>query len=66
MEGVKFGWSVCVPESCHAEDVLRHFNRSIQDLTEGLNLTVSLEEDQCFSWADQPSLGIPDYLFLIF
>uniref|UniRef100_A0AAR5Q395 Nose resistant-to-fluoxetine protein N-terminal domain-containing protein n=1 Tax=Dendroctonus ponderosae TaxID=77166 RepID=A0AAR5Q395_DENPD len=37
----KLMWSVCVPHSCTSEDVLRHFNKSIFDATEGLNVTIS-------------------------
>ncbi|CAH1990680.1 unnamed protein product, partial [Acanthoscelides obtectus] len=64
MEGVSLSWSVCVPDSCNARDILPHFNRSIQSLTEGLNLTVTLEDDQCFSWADLPHLDTMDYLYI--
>ncbi|CAH0560293.1 unnamed protein product [Brassicogethes aeneus] len=49
MEGNHLTWSVCVPHSCQADDILPHFNKTIVALTEGINLKVSLNDYQCTS-----------------
>ncbi|KAJ8919427.1 hypothetical protein NQ315_016523 [Exocentrus adspersus] len=66
MEGVKLMWSVCVPDSCHFSDVFPHFNRSITELTEGLDLAVSLKEEHCISLEDEPKLTRGGYLVILF
>uniref|UniRef100_A0A6P7GWQ2 Uncharacterized protein LOC114341636 n=1 Tax=Diabrotica virgifera virgifera TaxID=50390 RepID=A0A6P7GWQ2_DIAVI len=66
MDDVALVWSVCVPDSCPAEEILRHFNKSIVELTEGLNLTVDLSEKQCFSLVDQPKIDIGDIMAIGF
>ncbi|XP_018562804.1 O-acyltransferase like protein-like [Anoplophora glabripennis] len=62
MEGVKLIWSVCVPDSCHFEDVFPHFNKSIAELTEGLDLVVTLKKEYCISLDDEPKLDTPGYI----
>ncbi|KAJ8935092.1 hypothetical protein NQ318_010319 [Aromia moschata] len=64
MDDVKLIWSVCVPDSCYAEDVFPHFNKSITDLTEGLDLAVTLKDEHCVSLADEPQLDTGDYLWV--
>lgn len=64
MDGVVLIWSVCVPDSCHAEDVFPHFNKSISELTEGLDLEVSLKKEHCVSLDDEPKLDTPAYIAL--
>ncbi|KAJ8971659.1 hypothetical protein NQ314_000582 [Rhamnusium bicolor] len=66
MDGVNLIWSVCVPDSCHRDDVFPHFNKTIVELTEGLDLAVSLKEEHCVSLEDEPKLNIADYLAILF
>lgn len=60
----KLMWSVCVPHSCTNEDVLGHFNKSIFDATEGLNLTLSLSKEHCVSVDDLPEFTKSDYIYV--
>ncbi|KAJ8920095.1 hypothetical protein NQ315_011750, partial [Exocentrus adspersus] len=60
------GWSVCVPHSCSREDILRHFNRTIMEMAEGLELSVSLNERHCNSALNQPVMGTSQYVVLSF
>ncbi|KAL1506751.1 hypothetical protein ABEB36_006054 [Hypothenemus hampei] len=64
LEGIKLMWSVCVPDSCSHEDVLRHFEKIFLEVTEGLNLTLSLAEKHCVSKDDLPKLTKGDYIYL--
>ncbi|XP_050297772.1 O-acyltransferase like protein-like isoform X2 [Anthonomus grandis grandis] len=62
-EDVKLIWSVCVPQSCNHLDVLHHFSKSIIDIGEGLNLSVSLTKDHCTTLDDQPDFTKGDYIY---
>lgn len=58
------GWSVCVPHSCPRDDILRHFNKTIMDIAEGLSLSVNLDENYCNTILDEPEMGTTEYLIL--
>ncbi|XP_050298552.1 nose resistant to fluoxetine protein 6-like [Anthonomus grandis grandis] len=65
LDEVKIIWSVCVPDSCSYKDVLHHFNKSILDVTEGLNLTLSLKETQCSTAEDTPEFSGADLAYFV-
>lgn len=52
MNDALISWSVCVPDSCYATDVEKHFDRLITSLTEGLNVTVKASEINCLTVLD--------------
>ncbi|XP_050298077.1 nose resistant to fluoxetine protein 6-like [Anthonomus grandis grandis] len=52
VENATLDWSVCVPDSCGVNDVLPHFQKLIKGLTEGLNISVGLNEMNCLTQAD--------------
>ncbi|KAG5898778.1 hypothetical protein JTB14_010988 [Gonioctena quinquepunctata] len=64
IEMTEIGWSVCVPHSCPTDDILRHFNKTITDIAEGLDLKVTLDENYCNTILDQPRLRGTQYLVL--
>ncbi|XP_015840383.2 nose resistant to fluoxetine protein 6 isoform X1 [Tribolium castaneum] len=57
-------WSICVPDSCPTDNILRHFKKIILEMTEGLNLSVSLDEHHCFSEENRLQMGLPQYVSL--
>lgn len=61
VENSDFNWAVCVPASCPVEDVFRHFNQNIIELTQGLDLRVRLDKHDCATLTDQPSFGLLQY-----
>ncbi|CAH1370736.1 unnamed protein product, partial [Tenebrio molitor] len=65
IEGVRLIWSVCVPATCPAADILDHFNRTIMDLAHGLEITVTLTEENCMTVLTHPRWSSKEYSFLI-
>lgn len=57
MNDAFISWSVCVPDSCYAPDVEKHFGRLIASLTEGLNVTVKASEINCLTVLDMKGEG---------
>lgn len=47
-----FAWSICVPDSCNSKDVYKHLSKTIYPLTEGLNVSLSLDENDCQTLLD--------------
>ncbi|KAH0816917.1 hypothetical protein GEV33_005874 [Tenebrio molitor] len=64
VKNAAFVWSVCVPDSCHSEDVYNHFSKSIYGLSEGLNVTISLEEADCVTIFDDKSLNQTELIII--
>ncbi|XP_044271288.1 nose resistant to fluoxetine protein 6-like [Tribolium madens] len=64
VEKSAFFWSVCVPDSCPTNDILRHFKKIISEMTEGLNLNASLDEHHCLSEEDSLTMGLAQYVSL--
>ncbi|RZC34464.1 nose resistant to fluoxetine protein 6-like, partial [Asbolus verrucosus] len=54
-------WSVCVPASCGVMDIFRHFNKVVGEMTEGLNLNVTLDENHCLTSENSPRMGLLQY-----
>ncbi|XP_071057341.1 nose resistant to fluoxetine protein 6-like [Onthophagus taurus] len=61
LEGASLQWSVCIPESCPTQDILSHFTKLIKSLGEGLDLEITLTDDDCYSVKDAPSFGTTQY-----
>ncbi|KAL1509152.1 hypothetical protein ABEB36_003936 [Hypothenemus hampei] len=49
VENATLDWSVCIPDSCDINDTFFHFEKLIKGLTEGLNISVSLSESNCYT-----------------
>lgn len=49
-------WSVCIPDSCGVKDVLNHFSKIVKEVTEGLDINVTLKEENCVSIIDEPQI----------
>ncbi|KAJ8977936.1 hypothetical protein NQ317_017404 [Molorchus minor] len=64
VETSELAWSVCVPHTCPREDILRHFNKSISDMAEGLEITVGLDNHYCNTIVNQPVMGLKQYIVL--
>jgi hypothetical protein len=64
VKNAAFVWSVCVPDSCHSQDVYNHFSTSIYGLSEGLNVTISLEEADCVTIFDDKSLNQTELIIM--
>ncbi|XP_030761631.1 nose resistant to fluoxetine protein 6-like [Sitophilus oryzae] len=60
------GWSVCVPYSCPVQDVLNHFNKTIREITVGVDLEITLDENYCRSVLDYPVLDFKEKVLLFF
>ncbi|XP_044255130.1 nose resistant to fluoxetine protein 6-like [Tribolium madens] len=65
IEGVRFMWSVCIPDSCPSSDVFPHFNKTISELVHGLDITVTLAEENCMTLSTRPEWSSKEYSFLI-
>ncbi|XP_060531161.1 nose resistant to fluoxetine protein 6-like isoform X2 [Cylas formicarius] len=57
VQNATLDWSVCIPEACGVDDVLSHFRKLIEVLTEGLNVTVGLTEGNCYTKCDWASIS---------
>ena len=57
-------WSICVPDSCPKNDILRHFNKTFIEMSEGLNLVVSLQDEHCVTLDSEPKMGLEQYISL--
>ncbi|XP_074031574.1 nose resistant to fluoxetine protein 6 [Leptinotarsa decemlineata] len=64
VEMTEIGWSVCLPHSCPRDDILRHFNKTLIEMAEGLDLEVNLDESYCNSILDQPVMERSQYVVL--
>lgn len=64
MLGAAIAWSVCVPESCSYKAVLRHFNKTILLVTEGLTLNVTLDERSCYTIKDEEPFGQTEWFVM--
>lgn len=64
MEGASLLWSVCVPDSCRSDDVLRHFNRTILSVTQGLDLNITVKDYDCYSLKETKPLGKGEWLVM--
>ncbi|CAH0555457.1 unnamed protein product [Brassicogethes aeneus] len=66
VEPQEVSWSVCVPHSCPAYDIEKHFNKKIMEMLEGLELNISLQEKHCNSIFHKPKFGKMQVFTLIF
>ncbi|KAJ8945119.1 hypothetical protein NQ318_001584 [Aromia moschata] len=66
VEKVDLAWSVCVPHSCPRDDIFRHFNKTIMETVEGLDVTVNLDDNYCNTVFNQPVMGTTQFIVLIF
>ncbi|KAJ3643262.1 hypothetical protein Zmor_025986 [Zophobas morio] len=57
-------WSICVPDSCPKNDILRHFNKTFIEMSEGLNLVVSLQDEHCVTLDSERKMGLEQYISL--
>lgn len=53
MKGASIIWSICIPDTCSADDLLVHFKKKILTLTEGIEVSVSTSNADCFAFKDQ-------------
>ncbi|XP_071057342.1 nose resistant to fluoxetine protein 6-like [Onthophagus taurus] len=63
VDGASIYWSVCIPDSCPIEDILKHFTKLIKTFGEGLDLEITLNEDDCSSIKNEPKFGRNQYIF---
>lgn len=50
-------WSVCIPDSCTTQEVYNHFSKSFYSLSEGLNVSISLQDSDCLTIFDDKPLN---------
>lgn len=57
-------WPVCIPASCSSEEVLHHFKNTLEVVTEGLALNVTLTKADCYSSDEAVQVTVTQWIVM--
>lgn len=61
---LRVDWPVCVPASCSSDEVLRHFKNTLEVVTEGMGLNITLSKEDCYSLDEAVQVTVAQWIIM--